>query len=67
MDVQKLREKISKAKLTGEEVSSAIGVDQSTYYRKLNSSGENFTVAQAKKLASLLKLSGKEAADIFLT
>lgn len=67
MNVKKLKEKISEANLTGEMVSSTIGIDQSTYYRKLNAEGENFTVAQAKKLASLLKLSGKEAAEIFLS
>ena len=67
MNVKKLKEKISEANLTGEMVSSTIGIDQSTYYRKLNTEGENFTVAQAKKLASLLNLSGKEAAEIFLS
>lgn len=67
MDIQKLKAKISEAKLTGEAVAAAIGVDQSTYYRKLNAAGENFTVAQAKKLATLLSLRGDEAAEIFLS
>ena len=66
MDVKKLKDKISEAKLTGEAVAAAIGVDQSTYYRKLNTEGENFTIGQAKKLAALLNLPGSEAADIFL-
>ena len=66
MDVKRLKQKISEANLTGESVAAAIGVDPSTYYRKLSAEGENFTVAQAKKLADLLNLPGSEAADIFL-
>lgn len=67
MDVLRLKRKISELGLTGEAVAAAIGVDQSTYYRKLGTEGENFTIAQAKKLASLLGLSGEEAAEYFLT
>ena len=67
MNVKKLKEKISEAKLTVEEVSAAIGIDPSTYYRKLGTEGENFTVSQAKRLASLLNLSGADASDIFLS
>lgn len=67
MDVKKLKDKISEAKLTGEAVAAAVGIDQSTYYRKLSAEGESFTVGQAKKLAALLNLPGAEAAEIFLS
>ena len=67
MDVKKLKAKIAEAKLTGDAVAAAVGIDQSTYYRKLNAEGENFTVGQAKKLAALLNLPGSEAAEIFLS
>lgn len=66
MDVQRLKTKISEAHLTGEEIAAALGVDPSTYYRKISAAGENFTVAQAKTLARILGLSPREAAKIFL-
>lgn len=66
MNVTRLREKISESGLTGEEIAAAINVDPSTYYRKMNAEGENFTVSQAKKLANALRLTGAEAAEIFL-
>lgn len=66
MDVQRLRQKVADSALTCEEIAAAIGVDPSTYYRKINAAGENFTVAQAKKLATVLRLTHAEASEIFL-
>lgn len=66
MNAQRLKEKISEAHLTGDEISAALNIDPSTYYRKMSAAGESFTVAQAKLLARLLSLSNKEAAEIFL-
>lgn len=67
MNVALLKQKIAECGLTGEEIASAIDVDPSTYYRKLNAEGETFTVAQVKKLAETLHLTGSEASIIFLT
>ena len=66
MNAQRLKDKISEARLTGEEISAALSIDPSTYYRKMSAAGESFTVSQAKILARLLALSNQEAAEIFL-
>lgn len=66
MDVKSLREKIAESGLTVEELSAVAGIDPSTYYRKMNTDGENFTVAQAKKMATALGLTSEEASRIFL-
>jgi transcriptional regulator with XRE-family HTH domain len=67
MDVAKFKRKFEESGLTVEELSDLIGIDPSTYYRKVNSNGENFTVKQAKKLAEILGLSPAEASEIFLS
>lgn len=66
MNASKLREKVEKSGLTVEELATRIGIDPSTYYRKMNADGENFTVAQAKKMATVLGLTNDEASEIFL-
>ena len=43
-----------------------IGVDPSTFYRKLKAEGINFTVGQMHKIVEVLHLSREEAASIFL-
>ena len=67
MDVSRLKQKISELGFTGEEIAAAIGIDQSTYYRKMSAAGENFTVAQVKKMVAVLHLTCVEANEIFLT
>lgn len=66
MDTERLRQKISESSMTCEEISEAIGINPSTYYRKMNAQGETFTIAQAKSLARVLRLSNVEASEIFL-
>ena len=67
MDVAKLKAKVDASEFTVEELSERIGIDPSTYYRKVNTNGENFTVSQAKKLAAALDLTPEEASEIFLS
>ena len=42
-----------------------LGIDESTFYRKLNREGSTFTLAQADIIKRELKLSAKMAQDIF--
>lgn len=64
MDV--LREKMADQNISNEELARRIGVDPSTFYRKMKSDGVNFTVGQMHKIVAELKLSHKEAVAIFL-
>ena len=64
MDV--LRGKMVERRITQEEMAKQIGVDPSTFSRKMKSGGVTFTVGQMHKIVEVLKLTGDEAATIFL-
>lgn len=66
MDSSKLKARIKECRLSVKEISSELGIDQSTYYRKISADGDNFSVAQVKRLAELLHLTSDEAQEIFL-
>lgn len=61
-----LRQKIANSGLTIAEFSQKIGINPSTFYRKLDSGGIKFTVGQMHQTASILGLNKKEAIEIFL-
>jgi len=65
VNVSKLKGKAVECGLTGEELSKRIGIDQSTYYRKLKESGKSFTLNQVFEIAKALSLSKEEAVQIF--
>lgn len=64
--MNKLRGRMAELKLTPEDMAREIGVDPSTFYRKIKSDGVNFTVGQIHKIVDILKLTREEAASIFL-
>ena len=63
MDV--LRGKMTERRITQEEMARKIGVNVSTFYRKMKTDGINFTVGQMHKIVEVLKLTNEEAAAIF--
>lgn len=65
MNVNKLKGKIVENGLNVESVSKSIGLDRSTFYRKLNSQGETFTVREVNLLRETLNLTKEEAMSIF--
>ena len=65
-NMEKLRDKMSELKLTPEDMAREIGVDPSTFYRKIKADGINFTVGQMHKIVEVLNLSTEEAVSIFL-
>lgn len=64
MDV--LRGKMVEKRINAKEMAQRIGVDTSTFYRKMKSDGMSFTVGQMHKIAEVLCLTHDEAANIFL-
>lgn len=64
MDV--LRGKMTERRVTHEEMAKLIGVDASTFYRKMKSEGTSFTVGQIHKIVEVLRLTPDEATSIFL-
>lgn len=65
VDVNRLKGKTVERGMTGEKMARELGIDQSTYYRKLSDGGVTFTIAQAFKIADILNLSMSERIAIF--
>lgn len=64
MDI--LREKMAALKMSPEDIAREIGVDPSTFYRKMKSDGVKFTVGQMHQIVDILHLTKEEATSIFL-
>lgn len=62
----KFRAKIIEQNLTNEEVATHLNISATTLYRKMNGSSD-FTRNEIQLLKDLLKLSVKEANDIFFS
>lgn len=65
VDIELLKLRITESKKTISELADSIGMDRSTFYRKLNTNGEFFTIEQARKLAESIPLSKKDSIKIF--
>jgi hypothetical protein len=65
VNVSKLRDAIKNSNHTIRTLSIAIGVDESTFYRKLSKEGSTFTLEQANDIKRELKLNARAAQDIF--
>lgn len=65
MNTEKLKEKIVERNTTIEAVAKAVNMDRSTFYRKMQPNNKGFTVGEAKAIALVLKMTGKEANAIF--
>lgn len=65
MDVQKLKGKIVEAGTTQEAVADYIGMDRSTFYRKMKRSGNTFTVEEMNKIVKCISLNVDDAVSIF--
>lgn len=65
VNIRKLRAKLVEKDISVIELASIIGIDKSTVYRKLNKSGESFTVSDVEKIAKALSLTCEDMNDIF--
>ena len=66
-NVDKLKGKIVEKRINPEALANRIGMDKSTWYRKLSGNGEEFTIKQADGIAKALELSPDEAMAIFFS
>ena len=66
INVEKIKNKMDEAGKSNEQMAKELSIDPSTFYRKMKSEGENFTVGQMHKIIEVLKLEPGEAATIFL-
>ena len=66
INIQKLKGKMAEENVTDNELSSAIGVDKTTFYRKVREGGGKFTVEQIQGIVAKLAMTPAEALNIFL-
>lgn len=67
VDIAKLKGNIVASGMTQEQLAKEIGVDPSTLSRKLQLLGNSFTIGEVHKIVDVLRISPKEAANIFLS
>lgn len=64
-NADKLKTVLKEKGTSVEEVSKLIGIDKSTFYRKLASDGATFTIGEVDKMSKVLDLTVDEINDIF--
>jgi hypothetical protein len=48
-----------------DDVATAIGIDKSTFYRRLASGGQDFSIAEVEGICNFLNLTKRERKSIF--
>ncbi|MDR1567505.1 MAG: helix-turn-helix domain-containing protein [Streptococcaceae bacterium] len=66
INVSILRGKIVERNMTQEVVADEMGINRSTFYRKMKEYGKQFTVEEVQKLAKILSLTSDDVMKIFL-
>lgn len=64
-NIKKLRAKMLEKGVNVEDLAKIINKDRATFYRKLGSDGDSFTIKEANLIVDALKLNPKEATAIF--
>jgi DNA-binding XRE family transcriptional regulator len=67
VNVNKLKGKIVECGLNIEELSSKIGINKTTFYRKMSSDGKYFTIEEADLISKELNLTYDEVNSIFFS
>ena len=67
VNIRKLKAKLVEKDISIIQLANILGIDRSTVYRKLNKSGENFTVKDVEKIAKALSLTSDDINIIFFT
>lgn len=67
VNVNKLKGKIVECGMSVAELALKIGVDKSTFYRKINSDGKKITIEEADLISRELQLSCEEVNSIFFS
>lgn len=67
VDINKLKGKIVEKGINVTDLAKRISIDRATFYRKLNTNGESFTILEADKIAKELELTLNEVNLIFFS
>lgn len=66
-NAEKLKAKLNEKGMSIEDISKAIEIDKSTFYRKLASNGMTFTIGEVDKISKVLNLSIDDINSIFFS
>ena len=64
-NVSILRGKIAERNTTQEAIANAMGINRSTFYRKMKEEGKFFTIEEVQKMAKILSLNEGDIMKIF--
>ena len=67
VNIRKLKATLVEKDISIIQLANIIGIDKSTVYKKLNKSGENFTVKDVERISKALSLTYEDINDIFFT
>lgn len=65
VNINKLKGKIVECGLNVSELAAIIGIDRTTFYRKMSAEGRNFTIKEVDSIAKELHLTCDEVNSIF--
>lgn len=65
MNIYKLKGKIVEKNMSVEKLAKIMQISKSTLYRKLKGGGGNLTIKEVYMITEILKLTSKDANDIF--
>lgn len=65
VNIQRLKGKIVEKGFTQKDLAKFIGIDRSTFYRKIKNKGQTFNIDEVGKIISTLNLNNGDAIDIF--
>ena len=65
VNIQKLKGKMAENDMNVERLASEIGVNRTTFYRKLNGGGGKFTVSELQSMVSALKMTARRGYEYF--
>jgi predicted transcriptional regulator len=66
VNTKKLKGCIVEKGTTQEAVADSIGIDRSTFYRKVKNQGVSFSIGEVHKLVKVIPLTKEEAIEIIL-
>lgn len=66
MNIQKIKGRMVELEITGTKMAEELGMDPSTYYRKMKDNGDEFSVANLYTFKRVLQLTDQEAQAFLL-
>lgn len=67
MDTQKVKQRMEDMNITVATMSKELGMDPSTYYRKMQKNGEEFSALDLQVFKRVLKMDDQTALDFLLS